>query len=279
MNCRIIIDSGGEYTEKMKQNDSYRMASLSIELDGEVMVDDETLIQSEFLKKIADSPNCPKSSCPSPETYMELYRGECENVYVVPISTPLSGSHNSAVLAVDLYREEYGEKNIHVFDTKNASIGNTLICYKIYEYEEQGLPFLEIVDRVNEFIKETKIVFVLENLETLRKNGRLTGIKSVLASALNIKPIMTAVNEGEIAQIGQGRGVKKALHKLVDQVAENVVNPEEKILGIGHCNCLERAEYVKQLLEERLQVKEIFIEETSGISTMYANDGGILVSV
>lgn len=278
MSCRIVIDSGGEYTDEMKQDKKYCLAQLSVEIDGRVYVD-ETISQQELLQHIAASPNCPKSSCPSPETYMELCRCEEERVYIVTISSQLSGSYNSAILGKNLYEEECGKKNIHVFDSKSASVGLTNICTKISECEALGMGFEEVMEETERFIADQTIYFVLESLEALRKNGRLTGIKSVLAGALNIKPVMSADEKGIIIQLTQVRGVKKALIKMVDIMVENIEIPEDKVIGIAHCNNKERAEQVKSLIEERVKVKGIYITETSGISTLYASDGGIILAL
>ena len=278
MSCRIIMDSGGEYTADMKQNEMYCLAPLSIEIEEETIVD-ESIPQKELLRKIAVSPECPKSSCPSPEAYIELFKCEAERVYVVTLSSELSGSYNSALLGVELYKEEYGEKEIYIFDSKSASVGQTNICHEIEWCESQGKAFTETVEWVEEFIAKQNVYFVLESLETLRKNGRLTGIKSVLATALNIKPIMSADEHGVITQLSKARGVKKALDKMVEIMIENVKEPENKVLGIAHCNNPERAELVKQMVEGRTKVKDIYITETSGISTLYAADGGIIISV
>lgn len=278
MNCRIIMDSGGEFTELMRNNEVFQLAPLSIDIDGVVYVD-ESISQLELLGHIADSPNCPKSSCPSPESYMELYKCDAQNIYVVNISGSLSGSYNSAILGKNLYEEEDTSKNIHIFDTISASVGQTNVCQMIYDMEEAGKDFKEIVETVESFIETQDIYFVLESLEALRKNGRLTGIKSVLATALNIKPVMSANNEGEIIQISQARGIKKALSTMIDYMIENVENPEERVLGIAHCNNRERAEYVKSLVEAKIKLKDIYITDTSGISTLYASEGGIIIAL
>ena len=171
------------------------------------------------------------------------------------------------------------EKQIHVFNSRSASVGETLIALKIRECEEEGMRFEEVVQTVENYIEEQHTYFVLENLETLRKNGRLTGIKAMVASALNIKPVMGATPQGTICQLGQARGIKRALTKMVEQIAKECIDSKKKILGIAHCNCPERAEEVKQMLLEKLDVKASFIVDTAGISTMYANDGGIIVVI
>jgi EDD domain protein, DegV family len=276
---KIVVDSCGELTPAMKERGVYESVPLSILIDETTVIDDDTFDQVEFLKMVSASPNCPKSSCPSPEQYVESYKGEADRVYVVTLSAELSGSHNSAVLAKDLYMEEYADKKIHVFDSFSASIAETLIGMKIAELESAGLSFEEVVQGVDAYIADQNTYFVLDSLETLRKNGRLTGLKALLVTALNIKPVMGATKKGVICQHGQARGIKKALVKMVEQVANEIKDSENKILGIAHCNCRERAEEVKKMLEEKIKLKEILITETRGISTLYASDGGIIVNV
>ena len=154
-----------------------------------------------------------------------------------------------------------------------------MIARKAAECEESGMSFQDTIDTVEAYIREQNTYFVLETLETLRKNGRLTGLKAIVASALNIKPVMGSTPEGTICQLGQARGVKKALSKMVDEVIKNLKDPTEKILAISHCNCQKRAEDVAEMLKKRATFKDIIILDTAGISSMYASDGGVIVVV
>lgn len=279
MSYKIIVDSCGELSEDMKNSGNYETASLSIEVGGHHIIDDNTFDQADFLRRVKEAPECPKSSCPSPERYMELFRCDAEHVYAVTLSSELSGSYNSAELGRKLYTEEYGEKDIHVFNSRSASVGETLIALKIAECEEKGMSFSDVIKTVEDYIEGQNTYFVLETLDTLRKNGRLTGIKAVVATALNIKPIMGSTPEGSICQLGQARGMNKALSKMVDIIIENLKNSKDKILAISHCNCKERAEQVKSMLVSRAGFKDVIVLDTAGISSMYASDGGIIVVV
>lgn len=210
---------------------------------------------------------------------MDLYGCDAEHIYAVTLSSELSGSYNSAVLGKRLYEEERGDKKIYVFNSRSASVGQTLIARKIAEYEEKGMKFEEVIKAVEKYIAGMHTYFTLESLETLRKNGRLTGIKAFVASALNIKPYMGATPEGTIIQLGQARGMKKALEKMVDVLVREARHTEEKTLAIAHCNCRDRAMQMKRLVEEKMKVKKIIVLDTAGISSMYANDGGIIMVV
>ena len=277
---KIIIDSCGELPDELKRDGHFCNVALELEVDGVRIVDDETIDQKDFLQRVRESRTSPKSSCPSPESYVEAYEGEAENVYVVTLSEKLSGSYNSAVLASQLYFEDHDQKkNICVFNSRSASIGETLIGLKVQEYEEAGLAFDEIVSKVEDYIDSMNTFFVLETLETLRKAGRLSNLKAFVANTLNIKPVMGSTDEGEILQLDQARGMKKALAKMVDSMIKNTNDCEKRILAISHCNCPDRAEYVKQQIEKLVKFKKILIVDTAGVSSMYANDGGVIMAV
>ncbi len=279
MSYKIVVDSCCELPEELKKDPRFESVPLTLIVgDSYEQPDDETFNQRVFLDAVAACPTCPKSACPSPERYLEAYRTEAEHVYAVTLSSQLSGSYNSAVLGKNLYHDAYGEKDIYVVDSRSASCGETQLAYKIMEYEEAGFSFTEITEKIEQYVKEMNTYFVLENLETLRKNGRLSKVKAFVASTLNIKPLMGADN-GNIVQLGQGIGMKKALAKLADAVVSNAKNAESKRLMITHCNNPSSAESVRRDIMERLKVKEAVIMDTAGISSMYANDGGVIVTL
>lgn len=279
MSYKIIIDSCGEFLTEWKEDERFESVPLTLNVGGETVIDDETFDQSSFLKKVKACPDSPKSACPSPERYMKAYDCQADHIYAVTLSAELSGSYNSAVLGKNLILEEQPEKKVHVFNSKSASIGETLIGMKIQECEEAGCSFEETVEQVEAYIEEQNTFFVLDNLETLRKNGRLSGVKSLVASALKIKPVMGATPEGTICQLDQARGINKALVKMVQHIVDKTQNSENKALAISHCNCAERAELLKNALQEKLSVKRIVVLDTAGVSSMYANDGGVIVAI
>lgn len=277
MKYKIIGDSCTDLTVELKKDEHIELIPLSIHIDNDTIVDDETFNQKEFLRKMEESPNCPKSSCPSPEAFMDAFEEEGDQ-YLVTISSNLSGSYNSAELAKKLYLEEHPNRNIAVFDSKAASVAQTLIVIKIKEFIEAGHPFDKVVELVNHFISELNTKFVLESLETLRKNGRLSNLKAIIASALNIKPVMGATDEGTIYKIDQARGINKALKLMASTVAKDAIDPANKILGIAHCNNYERALYVKEEILKLVKFKSVFIADTAGIASLYSNEGGIIIA-
>lgn len=278
MSYKIVVDSCCELPEELKKDSRFEIVPLTLIIgDTYEKLDDESFDQKKFLQAVAQCPVSPKSACPSPERFMEAYRTEADHVYVVTLSSKLSGSYNSAVLGKSLYHETYGEKQIYVVDSRSASCGETQIAYKIAQWEEEGLTFEEITSRIEQFVDGMHTYFVLDNLETLRKNGRLSGVKALVASTLSIKPVM-AGEQGSIVQLGQSVGIKKALAKMVDHVIRDVSDPEKKCLMITHCNNLDRANSVKDQILAKVKFKDVLIMDTAGISSMYANDGGVIVT-
>lgn len=278
MDYKIVIDSCGELTEELKKDEHFCNVALELIVDDYHITDDETFNQAEFLRRVRESKNCPKSSCPSPESYIEAF-GDADRIYMVTLSSQLSGSYNSAQLAKNIYLEEHPDKKIYVFDSRSASIGETLIGIKVKELEEAGLEFEQIVEQAEAYIAEETTFFVLETLETLRKNGRLSNLKAVVASALNIKPVMGSNPDGTICQLGQARGMNKALDKMVQSVLDTVKNTENRVLAISHCNCPKRAALVKEKIEKLAKFKDIIVVDTAGVSSMYANDGGVIMAI
>ena len=279
MSYKIIIDSCGELLDEWKKDEHFESVALTLNVGGENIIDDETFDQADFLKKVAASPECPKSACPSPERYMKAFDCDADHIYAVTLSAELSGSYNSAVLGRNLLEEEKPGRKIHIFNSKSASIGQTLIGMKIQECEEAGYSFEKVIETVDEYIAGQHTFFVLDNLETLCKHGRLSKVKALVASALKIKPVMGSTDEGNICQLDQARGINKALVKMAGQIAEKTQNSEEKVLAISHCNCHERAILLKNALQEKMPLKNIVVLDTAGVSSMYANDGGVIVAV
>ena len=279
MRYKIVIDSCGELLNEWKDDERFESVPLTLMVGADQIIDDETFDQLSFLKKVADYPECPKSACPSPERYMKAYDCEAEHIYAVTLSSELSGSYNSALLSKNLLLEDHPEKKIHVFNSCSASIGQTLIAAKIQECEEAGMSFEEVVSTVDRYIEGQHTFFVLENLDTLRKNGRLSKVKALVASALKIKPVMGSTDEGSICQLDQARGMNRAMIKMVEQVIAKTPDSADKVLAISHCNCPARAQVLKEAFEERMKLAKIIVLDTAGVSSMYANDGGVIVAV
>ncbi|WP_252187836.1 DegV family protein [Anaeromonas frigoriresistens] len=276
---KIISDSCCDLNTELKKQLDIELVPLTIRIGNQEFLDDESLDTKELLKVMKNNEDSPKTASPSPGSFIEKYKKN-DKSFVVTLSSALSSTYNHAMMAKNMILEEAGNKFIHVFDSVSAAAGETLICIKLNELINKGLHESEIIEKTNEYIGEMKTFFVLESLDNLIKAGRMSKIQGKLASALSIKPIMGSTDDGNIRLVKKVRGINKALSKLVDVIGEeeNSCKFEEKVLGITHVNCKERAEKLKEDIMNQYSFKDIIIVEAGGISSVYANDGGIVLA-
>jgi len=274
MDRKVIVDSCVDTNNEIK--DYFDTVPLSILIDDEEFID-ENLDQGFLIEKLAEAKDSIKTACPSPEKYLAIMK-EYKESFIVTLSSKLSGSYNSALLASNMLLEKGSDEFTHVFNSKSASSGQTLIALKIKELLDKNINKEEIIETTNEYIKKMQTLFVLDSYEVLRKTGRLSNIKAGLLNILHIAPIMGSTDEGDIKVVKKVRGKKKALKSLVNIISNYDVDYPNTVLGISHCNAAEKADMLKKDIEERYNFKDIKIFETRGISTVYASDGGIVLS-
>lgn len=277
MSVKIVADSSCDLNTELKRELGITLVPLTLQIGKNFYRDDESLDVKTLLMEMEQCPTSPKTSCPSPNDFIKAYEGT-ESVFTVTLSSALSGTYESAMLAKKMLLENAEDKFVHVFDSFSASIAETLISIKISELAKKSYDNLQIVDKVNEYVKGMKTLFLLESLENLMKNGRLGKVKGKIASLLNIKPIMGATEDGNIKLVESVRGYRRAFMRFIEIIGEQGDKLEEKVIGIAHCNCLERAEEFKRELLKRYRFKDIIIVETAGLSSVYANQGGIIVA-
>ena len=277
MSFKIIVDSCCDLTPAQLQEDCFISVPLTIRVGDHTVVDDASFDQGDLLWRMRESATAPQSSCPSPAQYLEAFDCGAQDLYVVTLSALLSGSHNAAAQARSLWLEEHPESNVHIFNSCSASAGEVLVALKIQELAQAGLDFSTVVDQVSRYISQMQTLFVLENLDNLRKNGRLTRVQSLVTSTLRIKLLMGSTPQGEICKKGQAMSIKQALSKMAAMMAADPGHAGRR-LCIVHCNCLDRAFHLKELAQKQCRFSEILIGETGGISTVYANDGGVIAA-
>lgn len=278
MAFKIVVDSCCDLTSIQFRQGPFLRAPLTISLGGEDIVDDETFDQAHLVALMAREEQPPKTACPSPAQYMDAFAacGEAD-VYVVTLSALLSGSHNAAMQAQALWLEDHPGAHIHVFNSCSAAAGEAALALKLEELATSGLGFDAIVAETDAFIAQMQTYFVLENLDHLRKNGRLTGLAALVTDTLRIKLLMGATPEGQIRKVSQALSVKQALSKMMALVA-NDPGHVGKTLSIVHVNAPDRAFYVRDLALKRCRFRDAFVTDARGVTTVYANDGGVVIA-
>lgn len=281
MGIGLFADSCCDISEELAGVLRVKRAPLIVTVPGGgEYVDDGTADISQLIADLAASEQGAQSTCPSPETYAALMREE-ESCFVVTLSSKLSGSYNAACVARDMVLEESPEKKIHIFDSKSAVVGETQIALFLREQIDQWLPFEQIVPLGEGYVRHLRTFFVLEDLSNLLKNGRLLKAAGRVATMIKLCPLMGEDGEGQIKLVSPSLGIERSIRKLLDTVAHFTEDAKEHSvrLMLGFCNCLPRAEKVKErLLKKCPALKEVLLVPTGALSTMYANDGGIVVA-
>ena len=276
MEYKIVADSSCDLNPELEKYMDVTLIPFKIDIDDKSFIDDENIDMIDLYQSMKASPNPIRSSCPSPGDFKAQFV-DSDNIFVVTISSKLSATYNSVILAKDMILEEFKDKFVHVFDSKGASVTETLTAMKIQDSINMKLSREEIVNRVEEYIDELKTYFISEDLSNLIKNGRISKTQCLIANLLNIKPVMRADAEGNIETVEKIRGSKKAFKRLVEIIGEKGSNFEEKIAAISHANALDKALALKEDLK-KYNFKDIIIVETTALSAVYVNDGGIIIS-
>ena len=240
----------------------------------------EIASQNEFAADMKAYKNAPSTACPSPDEYAALME-KSEESFVVTLSGKLSGSYNAACVGREMVLERSPEKKIHIFDSESASAGETLIALMLRDRIDGGHSFEDIVAEMTAFIARMKTRFVLEDLSNLVKNGRISKVAGLLSGMLSLRPIMGDDGHGSIAAIEKVRGTQNAMRRLVELIAEGTREAAASSLTmvLSYCNCPERALMLKkEFLEKCAALREVILVPTSGLSTVYAYDGGIVLA-
>ncbi|WP_407312636.1 DegV family protein [Desulfosporosinus sp. SB140] len=276
MDYKIVMDSGCDLNQDVEKQIPLRLVPLSLVL-GEHHFLDENLNLKNFLEEMKNTEVAPQTASPSPSLFLKWF-DEAENIFVVTLSSKISSTYSNAVLAKTMFLEQQAPRFIHVFDSLTASVGETLVGLKIVELTRSNLKNYEVVERVNQYIQDMKTFFLLDSLEHLIKSGRLSRFAGTLATWLSIKPILGASDEGTIDLVEKVRGSKKAFQRFIDIIGEKGEKLEDKVLGIAHCNCLDKAILLKEEVLKRYHFKDVIIVEMGATISAYADEGGLLVA-
>lgn len=277
----ILADSCCDLSPELLKKTQARVAPLTITIDDTHYVDDGTVDIPPYLAAMKASKNPIRSACPSPDLYAEDIKAADDDCFIITLSSKLSGSHNAAVLGVQLAEEDMPEKKVHVFDSESASAGETYLALMIHDLIAAGKSFEQIVETVEEKIRSMHTLFVLDSLDNLVKNGRISKTVALLANVLSIRLLMSDDGHGAIKNISKARGIKGALTQMVETCRKHTegLAAASQRLVISYCNCPERARQVRDMIREKCPaIGEIVMTPTSALSSMYANDGGVVIA-
>lgn len=273
---KVIVDSSADMTEELKRRYPVTFVPFKLYVDETEYVDNDQMDVDGFIADFSKNHKPPRSAAPSPHDFLEKLEG-ADEYYIVTITGKLSATHNSALLAKEMFETEKRPGRVAVIDSKSAACGETLLCTRIHELKEQGKSFAEVVKDVTKFAAGMKTYFITESLSNLIKNGRISKWKGLLATTLGIVPIMGA-EDGEIKPVEKVRNLNKAYDKLVSIIAGDLGQNKKDKVVISHVSNIERAQWLCDELLKIDSVKEVLINKCAGLSSMYADKKGVIVS-
>lgn len=269
-NIRIVTDSTADLTPELVERYGIKVVPLEVLVEGKAYKDKIDISNDEYYKLLQSAKELPTTSQPSPAAFAEAYRElaaeDAEHIISIHISSELSGTYQSSVLAAGLVD---GAVKVYNFDSRTATMGLGLIVLSAARLVEEGMELNVILQRIEEIIQKTAIYFLLDSLDNLHKGGRIGKASHLFGSLLNIKPVL-CLSDGVISAYEKVRGNKdnKALERLIAILAEKI-DPDKKLYcTVGYCDNREIADYMVEKLKEKVQCDEfIYLQIGSVVAT------------
>ena len=268
MKYKIVVDSCCDLTADMKNWDDFEIVPLTLEIGDYRIFDDENFDQDDFIARMKANGGNAKSACPAPDAFKKAYDGDYEAVFVLTITNQLSGTYNSALQGKMLYEEEFNDdKKIIVFDSLATAGLETLVAKKIKALAESG-------KNTDDIQKE------IESLDALKSNGRLFALAAKVLEKIRVKLICKRTTQGNISLAAQDITLNRAMMKMSNLIANELDGKDlsGETLVISYVCCEDRAKQIAEKICEKAKFGNVEILKASGLNSLYASDGGIIVS-
>lgn len=252
----------------------FEVAPLKIRTEEKEYVDDASLDVEKMVGELDEYTGESRTSCPSSEDWINAF-ADAEYVFCVTITSALSGSCNSAQIAKHDYEEEHPQRKVFVLDSRSAGPEIALLVEKIRELILEGLSFESVCEKITEYQKRTKLLFILESMKNLANNGRVSHFTAKLAGILGIRLVGKASDEGTLEPIAKKRGEISAMTSIVENLRKLLYMGGK--INIAHCNNESAAEKLKEMILKEFTLAKIQIYKCRGICSFYAEKGGVLV--
>lgn len=252
------------------------LAPLTISTDERSFLDDENLDVHEMLEYLASYKGRSYTACPSIDAWMQAFEGGDE-IYVLPLTSGLSGTYNSAVTARELYLQDHPDVKIQVFDTLTASAELRLYLEKIMELIQAGSIFDEITYYTDRYMRSTHLLFAFESLHNFAQNGRVSKVVASATNMLGIRIIGTASPAGTIEVVTKARGEKKTAVTLLKELDK--INFSKGKIRIAHTENESFANVLKNKVQEKYPEADVIVYDARGLCSYYGEAGGIFMGM
>lgn len=266
---KILVDSGSDMPREYCEMYGISVVPLNLQIEGRTVLDDDNLDTAKYCEYLKVAPEVPKSAQPSPQAFLDQYRAnaDCEHIIVITMSSKASGTHQSAVMARDLFEEENTSCRVHVVDSTSTSFAITMLALHAVRLVKEGKSASEIVANLAEHTMHTGTYYLIDDISFLIKGGRISSIKGGIASRMNIKPIVCAKN-GVATPHSNALGFQKGIAKMVN-LFETHAFPGSDIF-ISHSNCLDKAKALAEAIRKAAPNIGISIHQMRGTMSTHA---------
>ena len=271
MTVKFVVDSSCDMRDTEYSN--LTTVPLTISTDRRDWLDEDLDIE-EMLSELETYKGRSYTACPNVERWMKAFEG-ADVVYVATLTSGLSGTYNSAMVARDLYLREHPDVKIQVFDTLSTGAEIRLFVEKLMELNDQGCSFEEICDKAKEYKKKTRLLFSLKSLHNLAQNGRINKAVASAIGMLGISIIGTASTQGTLEPISKSRGDKKVIAKMLDELKKLGYNGGK--IRISHVENEHLANQIKAAIKELYHGADVLVYKARGLCSYYAERGAVLI--
>lgn len=278
MSIKILADSACDLTDEYYNKFGIDMVSLTVHLDDEDYKDGVDISPKTVYDRMREGA-APKTSQVSPQTFKSIftsYAKEKQALVYLAFSSELSGTYQTAKMMEQEVKEDYPEAELHVIDTKCASIGYGLVILRAAKLAQEGASIKEIIDIATYHAEHMEHIFTVDDLEYLYRGGRVSKTAAFVGSLLKIKPILH-VEDGKLIPLEKMRGSKKVLSRIIELMEERGTDFKNQTVGISHGDDLERAEQLAKMIEETFGAKTIVIEMVGAVIGAHSGPGTLSV--
>lgn len=272
MKRQIVSDSSCDI--HTLEGASFSSTALRILTDTREFIDDANLSIHELLETLKTTNKPSSTACPSIGAWLQSFN-DADEVFVTTITSALSGSWNSAVVAAKEYMYTFPGRKVHVFDSLSTGPELVLMVEKIRDLVKQELPFEAIVETIKRYQNSLHLTFMLSSIRNLARNGRVNKVEAAAVGMLGIRLVGKASDKGELELLSKSRGEKAGIRELAKQI--QALGCSGAKIAISHCNNEKGVQKLCGVLRAEYPHCEIQVRNTGGLCSYYAEEGGILV--
>lgn len=275
----IVADSGCDIFDM--KGVSFATTPLTIRTDQREFVDDASLDTKEMVEYLRSYKGRSSTACPSTEDWISSFQTSDgtvpDEIYIITLTSGLSGTYNSACVAADIYKEDHPETRIHIFDSLSVGPEMVLLAEKIISLKAEGASFREVTEKVSAYSKTTRLFFAFQSLHNLAENGRVSKLVAKAAGVLGISVCGTASSKGEIEPLGKARGDKKVISTMLQEMEKAGYRGGK--VRISNSENEDLASKIRDAILTKHPNADITYYPVRGLCSFYCERGGIVIGL